>query len=71
LDADGRPYAEHANIIGWRDIANTPDAEQKHYWIDRAQRMARHFFVLTALRLIQEYRTIWWTVYLAEYDQSQ
>jgi hypothetical protein len=43
FDADGKPYREHANIVGWRDSANTPDSEQKHFWIDQAQRMAPAF----------------------------
>ena len=34
FDADGKPYREHANIIGWRDSANTPYDEQKHFWMD-------------------------------------
>lgn len=46
FDADGKPYREHANIIGWRDSVNTPDNEQKHFWMDQAQRMAPHFFYL-------------------------
>lgn len=43
FDADGDPYPEHANVIGWRDSANTPDNEQKHFWMDQAQRMAPAF----------------------------
>ena len=43
FDADGKPYPEHANIIGWFDEANKPDNELKHFWMDRAQRMAKHF----------------------------
>lgn len=43
LDADGVPYKEHANIIGWFDKPNTPDNELKHYWIDHAQKIAERF----------------------------
>ncbi len=46
FDADGKPYREHANIIGWRDSADTPDNEQKHFWMDQAQRMAARFSYL-------------------------
>ncbi len=31
FDADGKPYPEHANIIGWYDSIDTPDDELKHY----------------------------------------
>lgn len=51
FDADGKPYLEHANIIGWRDSANTPDSEQKHFWMDQAQRMALAFRYLPRLKL--------------------
>lgn len=43
FDADGKPYPEHANIIGWHDLPNVPDQELKHHWMDQAQRMAAHF----------------------------
>ena len=43
FDADGKPYPEHANIIGWFDAADKPDNELKHYWMDQAQRIARQF----------------------------
>lgn len=43
FDADGKPYPEHANIIGWFDAAETPDNELKHFWMDQAQRIAKHF----------------------------
>jgi hypothetical protein len=43
LDADGKPYPEHANIIGWHDSLETPDAELKHFWMDKAQIMAPSF----------------------------
>jgi hypothetical protein len=42
FDADGNPYAEHANIIGWYDAAK-PDNELKHFWMDKAQKMAPTF----------------------------
>ena len=43
FDADGKPYPEHANIIGWHDEPGKPDNELKHFWMDKAQRMAPHF----------------------------
>ncbi|HUK41805.1 MAG TPA: hypothetical protein VLX11_12190, partial [Candidatus Acidoferrales bacterium] len=43
FDADGNPYPEHANIIGWHDATDKPDEELKHFWMDQAQRMAKHF----------------------------
>jgi hypothetical protein len=43
FDADGKPYPQHANIIGWRDSVDTPDSELKHFWMDQAQRMAPRF----------------------------
>ncbi|HUS10920.1 MAG TPA: hypothetical protein VMZ30_10675 [Pyrinomonadaceae bacterium] len=43
FDPDGKPYAEHANIIGWQDNADKPDYELKHFWMDQAQRMAKKF----------------------------
>lgn len=43
FDPDGVPYFEHANIVGWRDTPGTPDPEQKHFWVDQAQRMAPQF----------------------------
>ena len=43
FDADGKPYPEHANIIGWYDDADKPDNELKHFWMDQAQRMAKKF----------------------------
>lgn len=43
FDADGKPYPEHANIIGWRDSADRPDTELKHFWMDQAQKMAPRF----------------------------
>jgi hypothetical protein len=43
FDPDGIPYPQHANIIGWEDIPGTPDDELKHYWMDKAQRIAPSF----------------------------
>lgn len=43
FDADGKPYPEHANIIGWDDLVDKPDDELKHFWMDKAQRMAPSF----------------------------
>jgi len=43
FDADGEPYPEHANIIGWHDDINKPDYELKHFWMDQAKRMAKQF----------------------------
>ena len=42
FDPDGKPYPEHANIIGWHD-ADEPDDELKHFWMDQAQRIAKKF----------------------------
>ena len=43
FDPDGKPYPEHANIIGWQDDADKPANELKHFWMDQAQRMAKKF----------------------------
>jgi hypothetical protein len=43
FDADGIPYPEHANIIGWHDVPGKPDNELKHFWMDKAQRIAAKF----------------------------
>ena len=43
FDPDGRPYPEHANIIGWHDAADKPDDELKHFWMAQAQRIVRQF----------------------------
>jgi hypothetical protein len=43
FDADGNPYPEHANIIGWDDSVDKQDDELKHFWMDKAQRMAPSF----------------------------
>ncbi len=43
FDADAEPYPEHANIVGWHDVADKPDDELKHYWMDQAQRIANQF----------------------------
>lgn len=49
FDADGKPYPEHANIIGWLDNADKPDDELKHFWMDQAQRMAKKFSYMPRL----------------------
>ena len=46
FDPDGKPYPEHANIIGWQDDADKPDNELKHFWMDQAQRMAKKFLYM-------------------------
>ena len=43
FDADGEPYPEHGNIIGWYDSVGKPDTELKHFWMDKAQKMAPDF----------------------------
>ena len=43
LDADGKPYPEHANIVGWYDSVGKPDNELKHFWMGKAQAMAPSF----------------------------
>ena len=43
FDADGVPYREHANIIGWHDDPGKPANELKHFWMDKAQRIAAKF----------------------------
>lgn len=43
FDPDGKPYPQHANIIGRHDAANKPDHELKHFWMAQAQRMAAQF----------------------------
>lgn len=43
FDADGQPYKEHANIIGWSDDVNIPDTEKKHIWKNQSQQMAPFF----------------------------
>ncbi len=43
FDADGKPYPQDANIIGWHDSRDLPDSELKHFWMDQAQRMAPRF----------------------------
>lgn len=43
FDADGIPYPEHANIIGWHNDPGKPESELKHFWMDRAQRIAAKF----------------------------
>lgn len=51
FDADGIPYAEHANIVGWHDSSDKSDLEQKHFWMDQAQRMAPKFSYFPRLKL--------------------
>jgi hypothetical protein len=46
FDADGIPYSEHANIIGWHDEPNKPDNEIKHFWMARAKRIAASFLYM-------------------------
>jgi len=43
FDADGKPYPEHANIIGWREEPGRPGGELKSAWMYRAQRIATAF----------------------------
>ncbi len=43
FDADGKPYPEHANIIGWYDSLGKPNDELKHFWMSKAQMMAPSF----------------------------
>ncbi len=43
FDADRNPYPEHANIIGWHDDPGKPASELKHFWMDKAQRVAATF----------------------------
>lgn len=43
VEADGIPFAQHANIIGWFDDPNRDDSEMKHHWMNHAKRMAPEF----------------------------
>lgn len=43
FDPNGIPYPQHADIIGWYDDPRLPDEELKHFWMDKAQKMAPHF----------------------------
>lgn len=43
FDADGEPYPEHANVVGWHEEPGKPDSELKHYWMAQSQRMAAKF----------------------------
>lgn len=43
FDADGEPYPEHANIIGWDDSLDKRNDELKHFWMHKAQKMAPSF----------------------------
>jgi len=46
FDADGIPHPEHANIIGWHDAVDKPDDELKHFWMAKAQRLAKQFLYM-------------------------
>lgn len=50
FEPDGVPYAEHANVIGWRDHPTEPDAKLKHFWMNQAQTMAPHFSFIARAR---------------------
>ena len=44
FDPDGKPYHQHANIVGWHDPGGVPDSDEiKHFWMDQTQRMAPGF----------------------------
>ena len=43
FDPDGKPYAQHANIVGWHDPGDVPDGVIKHFRMDQAQKMAPNF----------------------------
>jgi len=43
FDANGVPYPEHADIVGWPDDRSQPDEKTKHSRMIVAQRMAPHF----------------------------
>lgn len=43
VEADGVPYKQHANIIGWRDEPGMMPAERKSFWKSQAQVLAREF----------------------------
>ena len=49
FDPDGKPYPEHANIIGWQDDADKPDNELKHFWMDQHNEWPRNFCTCLAL----------------------
>jgi hypothetical protein len=52
VDADGIPYPEHANIIGWHEESGRSDHELKSGWMDKTQRMAKEFKYLPRPRAI-------------------
>lgn len=43
FDPDGKPYPEHANIIGWLEVAGMADNQLKHAWMAQAQRISLRF----------------------------
>lgn len=43
FDADGTPYPEHANIVGWHDEVGKPEEELKNFWMRKAQVIASKF----------------------------
>jgi hypothetical protein len=43
FDPDGKPYPQHANIVGWHDATDKPDSELKHFWMVQAQKVASQF----------------------------
>jgi hypothetical protein len=43
IDTDGKPYPQHANIVGWHDVPGQPEKEIKHLWKNQILLMAPHF----------------------------
>jgi hypothetical protein len=43
VEADGIPFVQHANIVGWFDDPSRDDSEMKHHWMNLAKRMAPEF----------------------------
>jgi hypothetical protein len=43
VEADGVPFAQHVNIIGWFDDPSRDDSEMKHHWMIVAKGMAPEF----------------------------
>lgn len=43
IDADGIPYAQHANVVGWYDAPGKAAKDIKHFWKDITVRMSKHF----------------------------
>jgi hypothetical protein len=43
FDPNGKPFPQHADIVGWYDDPRLPDDETKHFRMDKAQQMAPHF----------------------------